>query len=109
MILRTIRHREGRDRLVLGFGPPIVALHLDPDRQGYVNTAEPSVPGTDLYYTAIAQNSPEEGGGNPALSPFLNASEMPRSDLSPLVVNDDHWSRGAYPVLFTAGSARPLF
>jgi hypothetical protein len=108
VILRTTRHREGRDRLVLNFGPPVVGLYLDaggPWRQD----AQANAAGTDLFYEAVAKEDGqehEEGNGPIGLSPFVDQGALPRAEISPLVVNDDHWSRGTYPKMFQAGSAR---
>jgi len=81
VVLRTIRHREGHNRLTLNFGPPLVGYHVTADygiHGRFEDEGDPMDNGTSLYYLAT-QSAPGE---------------------APLLINDDTWVRGSYPVLY---------
>jgi hypothetical protein len=81
VVLRTIRHWEGRNLLTLHFGPPLVGYHvsLDYGPSGRFEDEEnPTDNGTSLYYSATG-SAPGD---------------------TPLLIDNDTWVQGKYPVLY---------
>ena len=81
VVLRTIRHRDGRNLLTLHFGPPLVGYHVSSDygvSGRFDDEEEPTDNGTSLYYAATG-SAPGD---------------------TPLLIDNDTWIRGTYPVVY---------
>jgi hypothetical protein len=82
--IRTVPHTGGQNTLILQFLPPIFFVN---EEQPEDDMPLPSSNGTPIFLEAaqVADVPPAEGDPCP---------------LAPVLVNDDTWVRGAYPVLF---------
>jgi hypothetical protein len=80
IIRRTIRHLEGKDNLVMNFGPPLIQVQAFSSGQGEIEV--PDANGTGLYYIA---NGKEFDGEYP------------------LAIDGSTWVRETYPKLYSTG------
>jgi hypothetical protein len=82
IIRRTIRHLEGKDNLVMNFGPPMIQIQAFSSTPGEIELTDAN--GTGLYY--IANGKEFEGE-------------------YPLAIDGSTWVRETYPKLYSTGHA----